>query len=169
MKNIKKLPLYAIMTALAMIFGYIEHIFPLQIGVPGAKLGLANIVVIVALYTMPARSAVAINVVRMILISLLFGTSVSLMYSLAGGLFSFAAMAAAKRTGRLGVVGVSALGGTAHNAAQIVTAAFIAGGAHILYYLPALLAAGVATGAVTGIAGGAVLRRLGNDAVYHRS
>ena len=111
----RKLALYGLLTALALILSYVEGQIPAFFAVPGMKLGLTNIVVLLALYCMGAKSALAVNFVRIVLVSILFGNGVSFWYSLAGGLLSGAVMIALKKCGRFSVLAVSISGGIAHN------------------------------------------------------
>lgn len=156
----RKISLYALMVALAIIFGYVEMLIPLPFMVPGMKLGLANIVTIIALYKMGTRDALIISLIRILLSAVLFGNVFSLAYSLAGGLFSLAIMVLLKKSGKLSIIGVSATGGVCHNMAQIGVAAVLLETGQLIYYLPVLLITGTITGALIGIIGGFVLNRL---------
>ncbi len=162
MKNdkAKKAALYGMMVALAFTFSYLESLIPFNFGIPGVKLGLANLVVVTALYIMDWRAALPIAVIRIVLAGFTFGNTYSLMYSLAGGLLSFLVMALVKKT-KLSVVGVSVLGGVTHNIGQITVAAIVMGTARIAYYLPVLLIAGTVTGFLIGIAAKLIIDRLG--------
>ena len=146
----KKIALMGLMTALAMIFGYIEFLIPFNFGIPGMKLGLANLVVTVALYTIRPHEAFLINIVRILLSNLLFGNGMSLIYSLAGGLLSFAAMVLIKKINGFSVYGVSIIGGVTHNIGQILAACAVLSNLMIAYYLPVLLISGAVTGFIIG-------------------
>lgn len=148
------------LTSLALIFSYVEVLIPFNIGIPGIKLGIANLVVLVALYLWSGRSALLVNLARILLAGLLFGTGMTLAYSLCGGLLSLAAMAAAKRWGGLGLVGVSVLGGVFHNVGQLAVAVLLLGNLRISYYLPVLLIAGMITGVVIGLVSQRILALL---------
>jgi heptaprenyl diphosphate synthase len=156
----KKLAFYALMIALAMILGYVETLIPFPFFAPGMKLGLANIVTMVALYRLGVRDAAAISAARILLSALLFGNAFSLAYSLAGGALSLAVMALLKRSGRFGLAGVSVAGGVCHNIAQIGVAALLLGTAELVYYLPVLLVSGTLTGVLTGILAALMLKSL---------
>lgn len=160
MKNdkAKNAALFGVMVALAFTFSYLESLIPFDFGIPGVKLGLANLVVVVALYIMKPSQAFAISVIRILLASLTFGNVYSLAYSLCGGLLSFAVMLAFKKS-KLSVIGVSMLGGICHNVGQIVMAAIVMQTARIVYYLPVLLIAGLITGMLLGIVSKAVINR----------
>ncbi len=137
------------MIALAFTLSYLESLLPLSIGIPGVKLGLANLVVVVALYKLTPYEAFAIAIIRIVLAGLTFGNAYSMIYSLCGGLLSFFAMLLIMKA-ELSVIGVSILGGTAHNIGQIVAAAVLMGTDKIVYYLPVLLIAGLVTGFLIG-------------------
>lgn len=139
-----------LMTALAMIFSYIEFLIPISIGIPGIKLGLANIVTVVALYILKPHEAFLINLVRIMLCGLLFGNSMSLIYSLSGGILSFVIMLLLKKINGFSVYGVSIAGGVTHNIGQILAAMAVLENVMIAYYLPVLLIAGAATGFLMG-------------------
>ena len=147
-KRIAKVGLFV---ALAMIFSYIEAIIPWSFGIPGVKLGIANIVVVVALYQLNIPEAVGISFVRIFLMGLLFGNIMSLAYSFSGGVLSFVGMIICKRL-RLSIIGVSVVGGVLHNVGQLSAAAFILQSTAITYYFPVLLVSGLVTGFLIGIA-----------------
>ena len=140
-----------VLTALALIFSYIEFLVPLPIAIPGIKLGLANIVCLVCLYALGEKHAFLINVTRIALAALLFGSVFSALYALAGGVVSFAVMALLKRTKRFSVCGVSMAGGVFHNLAQLAVAGLLVESAQVFYYFPVLLLSGMATGIGIGI------------------
>ena len=146
----KKIALMGLMTALALIFSYIEFLIPISIGIPGIKLGLANIVTVVALYILKPHEAFLINLVRILLCGLLFGNSMSLIYSLSGGILSFVIMLLLKKINGFSVYGVSIAGGVTHNIGQILAAMAVLENVMIAYYLPVLLIAGAATGFLIG-------------------
>ena len=110
----KNVALFGLFTALAMIFSYIEALVPISVAVPGVKIGLANIVVMFALYKMGARAAVSISLVRVVLVSILFGNLFSMVYSIAGALLSLGAMMLAMRIKKLSTIGVGVIGGVFH-------------------------------------------------------
>ena len=148
--KIKSIALFGMMVALAFTFSYLESLIPFDFAIPGVKLGLANLVVVVALYTMKPGEALCIVIIRIFLAGLTFGNAYSLAYSLCGGLLSYAVMLLFKKT-KLSIIGVSMLGGIFHNIGQIIVAAMVLGTARIAYYLPVLLVSGVATGLAIGI------------------
>lgn len=145
--------------ALALAFSWLEAMFPLPIPVPGVKAGLANLVTLFALYMLPPWMAALIAVVRIVLAGLLFGGPMPMLYSLCGFALSFAVMLLLKMSGRFGVAAVSVAGGVSHNLGQLVFAAFVMKSAAVVGYLPALLAGGIAAGALIGALGALVIGR----------
>lgn len=158
-KKGRNIALFGMMVALAFTFSYLESLIPFNFGIPGVKLGLANLVVVVALYTMKPGEAFFIAVVRIFLAGLTFGNVYSLAYSLCGGILSFVVMALVRKT-KLSIVGVSMLGGICHNIGQIAVAAIVMETERIAYYLPVLLAAGLATGLLLGIVAKLIVDRV---------
>uniref|UniRef100_UPI004027E584 Gx transporter family protein n=1 Tax=Eubacterium sp. TaxID=142586 RepID=UPI004027E584 len=159
MKKTKRIALFAMFIALAFVFSYLESLVPFNIGIQGIKLGLANIVVVTAMYILSERDAFFISVVRIVLSGLTFGGVSTLIYSLAGGILSFAVMAIVKKCKKLSVTGVSVLGAIAHNIGQIAVAGAVMGTYRIVYYLPVLLVSGAVTGVVIGILSNIVISR----------
>ena len=156
----EKLALYGVLVALAFIFSYIEALIPLPFGpFPGMKLGLANIVVVVVLYTAGAKGALAVSMVRVILVGFTFGNLNSMLYSLAGGLLSWLVMVLLQKTDRFGAVGVSIAGGVGHNLGQMLVATAMLGGV-LGYYYPFLCMIGAITGAVIGVVAGLITNRI---------
>lgn len=139
------------LTALALIFSYVEMLIPFSIGVPGIKLGLANTVIVYALYKLGDRYAFFVNICRIILSGLLFGSVFSTLYALSGGLLSFAVMAALKKWGIFSEAGVSMGGGVAHNLGQLLVAMFVVKTPQVMAYFPVLVFAGIAAGILNGI------------------
>ena len=162
----KRIAVTGLLVALAMILSYVESLIPPFAVVPGMKLGLTNLVVLVALLCMNAGYAFAINVVRIVLVGITFGNLFSMIYSLAGGLLSFLVMLLLKRSGRFGPVGISAAGGVAHNFGQILVAMFVLETGKLIYYLPFLCLSGTAAGLAVGLLGGEMARRLVRTKVF---
>ena len=151
---------YGLLVALALILSYVEAQIPPIFSVPGMKLGLTNVVVLIALYTMGEGSAVTINLLRILLVSLLFGNGMSMAYSVSGGLLSGVVMILLKKTGWFGITAVSVAGGVAHNVGQILAAMVLLGTRSIAWYLVVLWFSGLASGFVIGILSGELCRRL---------
>ena len=157
----KKTANLGLLAALAFVFSYIEFLILVNLGVPGVKLGLANLVVIAALYLLGIREACLVSLIRIVLAGFTFGNMASLLYSLGGGLLALAAMTAARRLDKFSVTGVSVLGGVAHNLGQLLVAVLVVETASLIYYLPVLLLGGTVSGILIGVLGAMVLRRLG--------
>ncbi|SEW28482.1 Gx transporter family protein [[Clostridium] fimetarium] len=158
--NSKRVAICGVLTALAMIFSYIEALIPIPIGIPGVKLGIANIAIIAVIYIVGDSQAIIVNFLRIMLTGILFGNFYSFLFSLAGGMLSVVIMVLVKKTKKLSMVGVSIIGGVAHNIGQIVAAVFLMDNAAIAYYLPVLIIAGVVTGIVIGYVGQLVTRSI---------
>lgn len=152
---------FGALTALAFIFSYLESLVPIPVGIPGIKLGLANLVVVVVLYLMGAKSGFYVSMVRILLAGMTFGSLSSILYSLSGGLLSFAGMYCSKRFGWFSTVGTSILGAVLHNVGQLLVAAFVLKTPGLSWYLPFLLVAGVLTGVVIGGLASIISKRLG--------
>lgn len=163
MKNskVKNIAFYGLMTALALVFSYLESFIPINalIPIPGVKLGFANIVVVFALYLMKPLDALVIGVLRVLLSGLLFGNPMTIAYSLVGCFLSWLVMTLTKNT-KLSMVGVSMLGGIMHNIGQLIVAVVLTSTVRIAYYLPVLLVAGTVTGFIMGYASKLVVDRV---------
>ena len=158
MKN--KVAYMGVFLALALLLSYVESLIPFYFGIPGVKLGLTNLIVVIMLYCVGAKEAFAISMLRIVLAGFMFGNTFSILYSLAGGILSFAIMYLVKKTNKFHMLSVSICGGIAHNIGQLVIAVFIVNTYYILYYAPILLIAGVLTGFVIGILSSEITRRL---------
>lgn len=160
MKN--RVAYFGMFTALALIFSYIETLIPISLGIPGVKLGLANLVIVIALYKIRLKEVYLLAVVRVLLAGFLFGNYFSIIYSLAGGMLSLTVMAFFKSREDFSVMGVSIAGGVFHNIGQLVVAMIVVETFSISYYVPVLLVAGMVTGLIIGILSGQMLKRLVN-------
>ncbi len=158
--KVKNVAVLGLCVALAMIMSYIESLFPLNFAVPGIKMGLANIVIIFLLYRVGFGAACVVSLIRVFLVSLLFGNVMMMAYSLAGAALSLVLMLMLKKSGKFSVIGVSIAGGVAHNAGQIIMAIILLGAKQIAYYLPVLVITGMATGVLIGIAASVVIKRI---------
>ncbi len=147
------------LTSLSLILSYIEMLLPSFIPVPGIKLGLANIAIVFALYTLPFSDTLFISVLRVFLSSLLFGNVLSLLYSLSGALVSLFIMALFK-TMKVGETTVSTVGGVVHNTAQLGVAILFVKSNALIYYLPFLILSGAFTGFLIGVVTSVLLHRL---------
>lgn len=157
----KKLTTMALLTAVAMILSYVEAMLP-STGIPGVKMGLANIAVVFALYQLGWREAIGISLVRVVLMALLFTGVAAMLYSLAGAAVSLLLMGLLKKTGLFSPVGVSVGGGVGHNAGQVLLAMWMLDTAELIYYLPVLALSGVIAGILIGFVGGILVNRMKN-------
>lgn len=163
--------------ALALILSYVESLIPFSFGIPGIKLGLPNLIVLLLLYdtsgvesvlaeheersgaakkkvlSRGAREALLVNALRIVLSGFLFSNLYTILYALSGAAFSFLAMLMGKKCGCFSMIGVSVLGGVFHNIGQVIVAMLVVETFAVSYYVPFLIAAGTATGALLGIAG----------------
>lgn len=153
---------FGIFTALALILGYVELLIPIQFGIPGAKLGLANLITILVLYKMGWKDAFLLSVTRIVLGGFIFSSLFSILYSLAGGILSLTAMGILKKTEKFTVIGVSICGGVFHNIGQLAVAMAVVQTYEVGYYFPVLLIAGLLTGLLIGMISTEVLKRIKN-------
>ncbi len=140
-----------LLLTLALILSYVESLIPVFVSIPGVKLGLANLVVLICLYAYPSKYAFLISGMRVILAGLLFGSMFSILYSLTGAFFSLIVMLFAKKVLKMGILGVSVLGGVFHNIGQLLVAIVVVSNYRIGYLFPYLLLSGIITGAVIGV------------------
>lgn len=155
---IKKTAYMGLFLATALILSYIESLIPFYFGIPGVKLGLANLAVLLALYRYGWKEALLLNFMRILLAGFLFGNLFTITYSLAGAVTSFAIMCLLKRLGGFSIIGISIAGGVFHNIGQILVAYFVTKTAGVAFYLPVLLVAGLTTGLLIGLATREVLK-----------
>ena len=147
----KRLALSAILAAMAMIFSYIEALIPLPVPIPGIKLGLANLVIVIAIYRLGFKYAFIINCVRILITGLLFTGLFGAIYSFAGGVLSIVVMYLLYRTGLFSMVGVSMAGGVFHNLGQLLVACLIMSNFKLMSYFAVLLFSGLISGILIGI------------------
>ena len=156
----KKMAVLALAIALAMILSFVESQIPAFVAIPGVKIGLANIAVVFVLYKLGWKEAVLISLVRVVMVSMLFGTLVSLFYSVAGAVLSLTGMVLLKKTGLFSTVAVSVTGGVLHNVGQILMACLLLETNVIVYYLPFLILSGVIAGVVIGVVSAIIVNRV---------
>ena len=159
-KGTRRITLLALLTAIALTIFMAEAQIPVPFPIPGVKLGLANIVTLIALYLMGAKNALIILVLRCLLGSMFGGGVTSLLFSLTGGLLAMTVMRIAVNAPFLSIYGVSILGAAAHNIGQILAAMLLMHSVYIAAYLPYLLIVALATGTATGCASAGILRSL---------
>ena len=164
MNRNEKLTKMAMLVALAMIFSYVESLIPINFGIPGMKLGVANLVTVAGLYFLELPEVFLVVVMRILLTGFLFGNGMSIIYSLAGGILSLLMMVVIKRINGFSVIGVSIIGGVSHNIGQIIVASIVVENLKLVYYLPVLLIAGAVTGFIMGILSKRILPTIQKEA-----
>ena len=161
-KMARKVALYGILIALAMVMSFIETLIPIPFPVPGVKLGLANLVTIVGLYLIGIPGTICVTVLRVMLVGFSFGNPYSMIYGLSGSFLSLFVMAIARKYHLFSQTGISILGGVFHNIGQMIFASFVVQTMGVFVYLPTLLLSGCIAGAVIGVLGGIITERLTN-------
>ncbi len=161
-KYIRQITTMGMLVALAMVLGFVETLIPINLGIPGMKLGLANIVVVIALFLFDIKTAVVVSILRIILIAMTFGNMSMMFYSIAGASLSLLSMIAISKIKSFSLISVSIVGGIMHNVGQIICAAFVVRTNGVFTYLPVLMIAGLVSGALIGIVAGLILVRLTN-------
>ncbi len=156
----KKVAYMGMYIALALIFSYVELLIPFHIGIPGIKLGLANVVVVVVLYKIGWKEAYVVSIVRVILVGILFGNLASISFSLSGCLLSLSIMCLIYNHNMLSIIGVSIVGAICHNLGQICIAMLVVSSFHVMYYFPVLMIAGMVTGILIGIISKEMIARI---------
>ncbi|MDO5337057.1 MAG: Gx transporter family protein [Eubacteriales bacterium] len=146
----KKVSYLGLFSAIAIIFGYVETLIPVFAGIPGIKLGLANLCVLFILIRYSFREAALVSVVRILVIGFLFGNLFSIVYSLAGAALSLSVMTLIKKKTDFSLLGISVAGGVSHNIGQLIIAMLLVENTSLVYYAPALLVSGVVTGLLIG-------------------
>lgn len=159
----KKVAFLGVFLALALIFSYVETWIPNFFGVPGMKLGLTNIVIVIMLYCMGAGEAYGVSLCRVVLAGFLFGNPFSIIYGLAGAVFSLTVMLLIKKTGKFRIIVISAVGGICHNIGQLIIAILVVENYKVVYYLPVLLISGLITGIIIGIISQEIVLRVNKE------
>lgn len=162
-RKTKKIAVLGLLTAIALILSYVETLIPIFAGIPGIKLGLPNLVVLILLYQYDFKTAALVSFVRILAAGFLFGNLMSILFSLAGGMLSLVLMYLLKRMGGFSIMGISAAGGCIHNIGQLAVAYFVVATKMLITYLPALLLSGLITGILIGIAAKILMGRIPKD------
>lgn len=156
----KKISYIGLFSAVAIIFGYVESLIPFFAGIPGMKLGLANLAILFILDAYSWKEAALVSAIRIFVIGFLFGNMFSILYSLAGAALSLAVMTFLKKKSDFSILGISVAGGVSHNIGQLSIAVFVTSSSAFLYYTPVLLISGVITGLLIGILTREVRKRI---------
>ena len=157
--NTKKLTALALTVSFALILSFIESRIPAFVAIPGVKAGLANIAVIFTLYKFGIKEAVTVSLIRVLLVSMLFGSPISMIYSITGAVFSLSLMIMLKKLTPLSELTISIAGAVMHNIGQITAASIMLGTNVVIYYLPFLLLSGTIAGVIVGIASGLLIKK----------
>ena len=156
----KAVAYFGMFLALALILSYVESLVPIALGIPGVKLGLANLITVIVLYRIGAREAFLLSLLRVTIAGFLFGNLFAILYSMAGACASLAVMVLLKRIGTFSIIGVSIAGGVFHNIGQLVVAMLVLQSASLVYYFAVLMIAGLVTGFLIGILSMETMKRL---------
>ena len=166
----QQLAAIGMLSALALVLSFLESLIPFQPGLPGIKLGLANLVIVFVLYRMNVHSALLINTVRILLAGLLFSGLFGLLYSAAGAAASLAAMTLLLQINRkreqagksilFSIFGVSMTGGVFHNLGQLLVAILFLSSLNLIYYLPVMIISGIVMGLINGMIARLLLQKL---------
>lgn len=165
--DIKRLVIYALLVAVCLIVGYLENLLSISLiaVAPGIKLGLSNAVAIILVCSDDVKGAWTVNIARILLSALLFGSVISLVFSLAGGIASLLLVSIISRSKNISEIGISMASGTVHNIFQCVAASVFVG-TGVVYYLPALLLCGALCGAFCGVLAQIVLKKIKTKALF---
>lgn len=150
----------ALLISLALVFSYVEAIIPFNPGIPGVKLGVANIVTVITLYMFGNRDAFIVIVIRVLIAGLLFNGVFGACYAMAGAAVSLTGMVLLRKTGLFSPVGVSMAGGVLHNLGQLLVAAALIEDMKIFFYFPVLMFSGIIAGIAVGAGSVLILARL---------
>lgn len=150
----------ALTVSLALILSFVESRIPAFVAIPGIKMGLANIAVIFALYKFGLKEAVAVSIIRVLLVSILFGSPVSLIYSISGAVLSLVTMILLKKLTPLREITVSICGAVMHNVGQICAASVMLETNVVVYYLPFLMLSGTLAGVAVGVISGLLIKKV---------
>ena len=156
----KRVTFLGLSIALAMILSFVESQIPALVAIPGIKVGLPNIVMVFLLYRVGWKETVLVSIIRIILVSMLFGNIQTMTFSIAGAVLSLLGMILFKALCGFSCIAVSIMGGILHNVGQILAAILWTGTAQIAYYLPVLLISGTIAGTLIGILGGMMVKRM---------
>lgn len=156
----KKVAFLGLSIALAMILSFVESQIPALVAIPGIKVGLPNLVMVFLLYKVGWKETVIVSIIRVVLVSMLFGNVQTMAFSIAGAVLSLTGMIILKKFNLFSCIAISVVGGVLHNVGQIIMACLITQTAGIVTYLPVLLISGTVAGVVIGLIGGMLVKRL---------
>lgn len=156
----KRVAFLSMSIALAMILSFVESLIPALVAIPGIKIGLPNLIIVFLLYRVGWKETVIVSIIRIVLVSVLFGNVQTMTFSIAGAVLSLLGMILLQKTNWFSTIAVSITGGILHNIGQIIAAVLWTQTAEIAYYLPVLLISGTVAGTVIGLLAGLLVKRL---------
>ena len=157
----RRIALLGVLTSVALVLSYLEVMLPpISTAGPGIKMGLPNIIIIFVLYKFGLKEAVTVSLIRVFIVALLFGNVMTLSYSVAGAVLSLGLMTLFKKINLFSQIGVSIIGGIAHNLGQILVAIFLFDTIQIGYYMIVLAITGTIAGVVIGIISSILVKKL---------
>lgn len=169
MQKTFRLIILGLFIAQSLVLYVVEGMLPVPFIAPGAKLGLANLITVIALYSLPHKRDVCLILLVRIILSTAFGGGINaFFYSLAGAAFSLGIMLVLQKTGKFSLIGVSTAGGIFHNLGQVIVASLVVQNIKIMLYLPVLSVAGTGTGILIGITALFTLRHLQKLPIYKK-
>lgn len=156
----KKVAFLGMSIALAMILSFVESQIPAFVAIPGIKVGLPNLVMVFLLYKVGWKETIIVSIIRVLLVSILFGNIQTMVFSVAGAILSLTGMILLKKSNLFSCITVSIVGGILHNVGQIITACLWTQTAEVIFYLPLLFISGTVAGVIIGIISGMLVERL---------
>lgn len=163
----KTIALLGACTAVALVLAWLEAMLPpLFAAVPGIKMGLPNIILVFLLYRRGPAFASLVSLLRILLITMLFGNAMAFFYSLAGGALSMLLMWLLSRLQWFSAVGVSVAGGVAHNIGQVLMAMLLLETPQLSYYLVVLTITGTIAGILVGLVGGLLIKKMPKTGIF---
>lgn len=147
----KKVSVIGLFTAMALLLSCIENILPFRTGIPGIKLGIANLIIVISFYFLPSGEVLSISLLRVFFLSVFSGSPFTTAFSFTGAIASFFAMYISYRRNSFSPVGISIIGGVTHNLAQLLISALLLNTPAFLWYSPVLLISGIITGLINGL------------------
>ncbi|MEG1482305.1 Gx transporter family protein [Clostridium sp.] len=166
-----KIVYMSLLVSMALILFIIENMIPVPFITPGAKLGLANLIIMVSVYTLDSyKDSFTVLILRLLISTMVGGSLSTLMYSAAGGILSFIIIVIVKELGGkyVSIIGVSAAAAVFHNIGQLAVASIILKNIGVFLYLPVLSIAGIGTGIFVGLSANYMIQHL-NKLPYFRS
>ena len=169
--KIYKMVYMGLLVSMALVLSLIERILPIPFIAPGAKLGLANLIIVISVYTLDSyKDSFIILILKILLSSILGGSISSLLYSISGGVLSFIVTILVKQLGKryVSVIGVSTSAAVFHNVGQLFAASIIFKNFNIFLYLPILSIAGIGTGIFIGLSANYILNHFSKTSCFNK-